>query len=149
MERHRRYAELFPSEIPKSKSGMLCVRVYGDLRECIRAWAARNQILNKLPRVVAVTVKHLASECKKSNALLMYSKIGDMQGNTNPEPKPDQAKPRIFRGSRLPAHAACLDHELLAWFRLGLSGLDASALAAHFRDTSIRSSASRDSRCND
>jgi hypothetical protein len=60
---------LFPSEIPKSKSGMLCVRVYGDLRECIRAWAARNQILNKLPRVVAVTVKHLASECKKIKRL--------------------------------------------------------------------------------
>ena len=55
-----------------------------------------------------------------------------MQENANLEAKPDPAKPPIFGGSRLPAHATRLDHELFAWFRLGLSELDASTLAARF-----------------
>jgi hypothetical protein len=36
--------ELAVSEVLKSKSSTLCVRVHGDLRDCIKEWAARKQI---------------------------------------------------------------------------------------------------------
>jgi hypothetical protein len=66
-----------------------------------------------------------------------------MHENANLEPRPDQPKPRIFAGSRLPAHAARLDREFHAWFRLGLSGLDASTLAARFSAIGSRQVSSR------